>query len=69
MGAHWHDVAIVAAGPSPWYRCSRPSCRLVYRTVAFVRATPPDCPACGQRFLAAHDSPEPTRAQREVVAA
>lgn len=67
---HWWTTATVAAaGPSPWYHCSRPSCRLVYRTLAFARVTPPACPMCGQVVIPAKHGLPLTAAQREAVAA
>lgn len=68
MRPHWHDIDIAGPGPSPWYRCSRPSCRLIYRTIAFTRATPPACPMCGQPYLCAR-LPRMPLAQREAVSA
>lgn len=42
---------ILGPGPSPRYTCTRPSCGLVYRTLAFVRHVPPPCPACQQPWM------------------
>lgn len=58
---------IAGTGPSDWYRCSRPSCRLIYRTLALRRVVPPSCPMCGQPWLAAKHGPVLTRAQREQM--
>jgi hypothetical protein len=50
---HILDAADIAGpGPSPKYACSRPSCGMVYRSLAFTRKTPPACPACQQPWLA-----------------
>lgn len=45
---------VLGLGPSPWYRCTRPSCRYVYRSLAHVRRQPPPCPACQQPWLPCH---------------
>jgi len=58
---------IAGPGPSPWVTCSRPSCRLVYRSTAFTRVVTPPCPACGQPFLPGPSHPL-TSAQREAMA-
>lgn len=44
--AFWWETRnpIIGRGPSPWYTCER--CGWRYRTLAFVRATFPACPAC-----------------------
>ena len=56
----WH-------GPSDWIICSRPSCRLVYRTLAFTRYVTPPCPMCGQPCIPARHGPAGTKAQREQM--
>lgn len=40
----WEQIHIIGPGPSPWYHCE--TCGMRFRTLAFVRATPPACPAC-----------------------
>ena len=69
MTPHWHDITIVGPGPSPWVTCSRPSCRVVYRSLAFVRASTPPCPMCGQAAIPAKHGPVWTQEQREAVSA
>ena len=63
---HILDAADIAGpGPSPWTVCSRPSCRLMYRTLACTRVVTPPCPMCGQPFIPAGHGPALTKAQRE----
>ena len=56
---------ILGPGPAPRYVCSRPSCRLAYRSLAHVRRLPPPCPLCGHPWL---PGPMPlTHAQRAAT--
>ncbi len=58
---------IAGPGPSPWVKCSRPSCGLLYRTVLHCRMVTPACPMCSQPYIPSAHGPRLTQAQREAI--